>query len=379
MINVAILGSTGSIGTQSLQVLKALQGYRVYGLSTNQNTKLLLQQINDFHPQMVVVGDETIEDLDKFRGVSIARGETGLCRLAADPKVDIVVNALVGFAGLKPTLAALKAGKMVALANKEVLVTAGHLVMQYAKQIIPIDSEHSAIWQILQGKNRADIESIILTASGGPFFQSKQDLENVTVKEALNHPNWDMGGKISIDSATLMNKGLEVIEAHWLFQLGYDQIEVIIHPQSAIHSMVRFKDGSIIAQMGPIDMRLPIQYALTYPNIKQTVVGHLDLLSLKPLTFFQYDSEKFPCLDLAYKVGKVGGTMPTVLNAANEVAVELFLTEKIKFTQISHIVISAVNRHKPFADPTLEQIFEVDKKTREFAFNIGNQLTGRKD
>ncbi len=380
MFNVAILGSTGSIGTQTLQVLENLPGYRVYGLSTNKNVNLLSEQIQRFCPKMVVIGDE--DKADRFKNsfnVFTASGNDGLCELAADTNVDIVVNALVGFAGLRPTLAALEAGKKVALANKEVLVSAGHLVMKHRSQIIPIDSEHSAIWQILAGKRREDLASIILTASGGPFFQEPQNLQKVTVKEALQHPNWSMGGKITIDSATLMNKGLEVIEAHWLFDLKYDQIEVIIHPQSIIHSMVKFKDGSVLAHMAPADMRLPIQYALTYPDMQHDTTLPLDLLSLKPLTFAQHDPVRFPCLNLAYHAGKIGGSMPTVLNAANEVAVDLFLEEKIGFTDIPQIITSVVNKHQPINQPTLNQLFNVDEQARKTAVYDASQLIERND
>ncbi len=381
MFNVAILGSTGSIGTQTLQVLENLSEYRVYGLSTNKNVNLLSEQIQAFHPKMVVIGDE--DEAARFRrespNVLTASGNDGLCELAADANVDIIVNALVGFAGLEPTLAALEAGKKVALANKEVLVAAGHLVMKHRSQIVPIDSEHSAIWQILAGKRRDDVASIILTASGGPFHQEPGNLQEVTVEQALKHPNWSMGGKITIDSATLMNKGLEVIEAHWLFDLKYDQIEVVIHPQSIIHSMVRFKDGSVLAQMAPADMRLPIQYALTYPDMQHAVSLPLDLLSLKPLTFAQHDPLRFPCLNLAYHAGKVGGSMPTVLNAANEVAVDLFLEKKIGFTDIPKIITSVVNKHRPTKQPTLDQLFSVDNQARETALYEASQLIGRKD
>lgn len=379
MFNVAILGSTGSIGTQTIEVLAKLSNYRIYGLSANKNMSLLRKQIQKWHPQMIVTGEkDDAEQLERMYSVCSASGEAGLCKLATDKHVDIVVIAIVGFAGLKPTLAALKAGKKVALANKEALVAGGHLVMKYSSQIIPIDSEHSAIWQILDGKNIEGVNSLILTASGGPFYHEPADLSSVSPEQALQHPNWDMGGKISIDSATLMNKGLEIIEAHWLFAMSYDQIEVIIHPQSIIHSMVRFTDGSVLAQMGITDMRLPIQYALTYPKAEKSIAGHLDLASLPNLTFMPYDSIRFPLLALAYHVGKIGGTMPTVFNAANEVAVNHFLQGRLKFTDIPRIIIEVINQHKPGYQPDLEQLEVVDNSVRIIAEEQVSRLI-RKD
>ncbi|NLM26059.1 MAG: 1-deoxy-D-xylulose-5-phosphate reductoisomerase [Firmicutes bacterium] len=378
MLNIAILGSTGSIGTQTLEVIKHLPDCQVFGLSANSNVALLKEQINIHQPKMVVIGDQSkVKELGKCSGVSISAGNDGLCELASHPEVDLVVVALVGAAGLQPTIAALQAGKRVALANKETLVAGGHLVMEYREQLIPIDSEHSAIWQCLDGKNISEVKEIILTASGGPFLNYTGELAKVTVMQALKHPNWDMGGKITIDSATLMNKGLEVIEAHWLFGFDYDKIEVVIHPQSIIHSMVRFCDGTIIAQLGTTDMRLPIQYALTYPQIKPSIVPDLDLTKLSELTFAKPDLERFPCLKLAYQAGKIGGTLPTVMNAANEIAVELFMQEKISFTAIPQLIEMVMEEHQPIFNPTLNEILEIDISAREAAMKVANQLKGR--
>lgn len=378
MINVAILGSTGSIGTQTLEVLRNLSEYRVYGLSAHSSIDRLSEQIEEFAPQKVVIGDPAAaKQLQQHYNIEATYGKAGLIELASDPNVDVVVIALVGFAGLEPTIAALKAGKKVALANKETLVVGGHLVMEYRSQIIPIDSEHSAVWQILDGKNSEDVEAVILTASGGPFLTEPEDLSQVTVEQALNHPTWRMGGKITIDSATLMNKGLEVIEAHWLFDLNYDQIEVVVHPQSIIHSMVRFRDGSVLAQLGPADMRLPIQYALTYPQIVESQVPKLDFTKLTALTFREYDPQRFPCLDLAYQAGKIGGTMPTVLNAANEIAVHQFLENKVRFSDIPEIVRLAMDDHQPLNNPSLETLIATDQETRAKALLISEKI-GRK-
>ncbi|HHT37308.1 MAG: 1-deoxy-D-xylulose-5-phosphate reductoisomerase [Candidatus Wallacebacter cryptica] len=377
MINVAILGSTGSIGTQTLDVLKNLPGFRVYGLSAYRSIEKLSEQISEYIPQKVVVNDpEAAKQLKQKYNIETASGREGLIELASDPEVDVVVMALVGFAGLEPTIAALEAGKKVALANKETLVVGGHLVMEHRSQIIPIDSEHSAIWQIMDGKNPQDIDAVILTASGGPFLSEPEDLSQVTVDQALKHPTWNMGGKITIDSATLMNKGLEVIEAHWLFNLDYDKIEVIIHPQSIIHSMVRFRDGSVLAQLGPADMRMPIQYALTYPRTVESQVSALDFSKLTALTFSDCDSQRFPCLELAYQAGRIGGTMTTVLNAANEVAVNLFLKNKICFTHIPEIVQSAMNKHSPVMQPSLAELIAVDREARAHALRI-SEILGR--
>lgn len=378
MINVAILGSTGSIGTQTLQVLQHLPGYRIYGLSAYSDIQSLSTQIKKFQPQMVVVNDyDAAQQLRGRFNIRTAHGETGLVELASDPEVDLVVMAVVGFAALAPTLKALEAGKKVALASKEALVVGGHLLSPYRSQIMPIDSEHCAICQILEGKNPEAVDSIILTASGGPFFSQPQDLSTVTAEQALQHPTWNMGGKISIDSATLMNKGLEVIEAHWMFSLSYDQIEVVIHPQSVVHSLVRFIDGSILAQLADADMRLPIQYALTYPKLEPSLVAKLDLTSLAELTFIKYDPSRFPCLELAVKAGRAGGTMPAALNAANEVAVTSFLEGKIVFPEIAELVKAVISDHRLVFEPDLQQLIAADADARAKAYDLVMQR-GRK-
>ncbi len=378
MPNIAILGSTGSIGTQTLQVLDRLPNYKVFGLSARSKVTLLSEQVEKYQAKVAVVDlASDVNTLMASSNASVYYGEAGLCELASHPDVDIVVVALVGSAGLKPTLAALEAGKRVALANKETLVIAGHHVMKYRNQIIPIDSEHNAIWQCLDGKNRDDVASIILTASGGPFYNSQNDLSKVTVAQALKHPNWDMGGKITIDSASMMNKGLEVIEAHWLFGMDYDSIEVIIHPQSLIHSMVRFIDGSILAQLATTDMRLPIQYALTYPATLPSQVSPVNLWELPNLTFQKPDLVRFPCLSLAYHGGKIGGTMPTVLNGANEIAVSMFLSDQIRFTDIPRIIENTMANHQPILHPTINEILAYDQTSRIEALEFATILKGR--
>ena len=384
---LSILGSTGSIGTQTLEIVRNNKSeFKVEALAANSNIDLLEAQVREFRPKVTAIGDESkYEELkQRVRGLTeITAGLEGVVNAATAESCDTVVSAIVGIAGLIPTYKAIKAGKNIALANKETLVTAGRIITEEVKKnrvrMLPVDSEHSAIFQALHGEDRKNAYKILLTASGGPFFQEPQNLQKVTVKEALQHPNWSMGGKITIDSATLMNKGLEVIEAHWLFDLKYDQIEVIIHPQSIIHSMVKFKDGSVLAHMAPADMRLPIQYALTYPDMQHDTTLPLDLLSLKPLTFAQHDPVRFPCLNLAYHAGKIGGSMPTVLNAANEVAVDLFLEEKIGFTDIPQIITSVVNKHQPINQPTLNQLFNVDEQARKTAVYDASQLIERND
>lgn len=368
MTNVAILGSTGSIGNQTLQVLQHLGDYRVYGLSAYSDIENLSEQIRLYQPEVVVVNDcDASRQLRDRFGVRTACGDPGLLELAGDPNVDLVVMAVVGFAALAPTLRALETGKKVALASKEAMVVGGHLLAPYRSQIAPIDSEHCAVWQILSGRCSQEIDSVILTASGGPFLHQPEDLSTVTVDQALQHPTWKMGGKISIDSATLMNKGLEVIEAHWLFSLSYEQIEVVIHPQSVIHSLVRFVDGSVLAHMAAPDMRLPIQYALTHPGIRPSLVSKLDLTALSGLTFMKYDPLRFPCLDLALQAGKTGGTMPTALNAANEVAVASFLNGRIAFTDIAEIIQAVIRSHRVVSDPDFEQLVMADHDAREAA------------
>lgn len=372
MKEIVILGSTGSIGTQSLEVCRQ-QGYTVTGLAAGGNIDLLEKQAREFKPLSVAVFDEQKAKDLKARlsdtDIKVLGGSDGVCELAAS-KGDIVLNSIVGIAGLRPTLCAIDAGKTIALANKETLVTGGEIVKKAAKEkgvaILPVDSEHSAIFQSLQGAPKGSLRKILLTASGGPFFGKKiNDLKDVTVKEALNHPNWSMGAKITIDSATLMNKGLEVIEAVHLFDICADNIEVLVHRQSIIHSGVELSDGAVIAQLGTPDMRLPIQYALTYPERSDYAFEKLDLFKVGTLTFEKPDTETFKCLPLCIKAINEGGIAPTVVNGANEEAVRLFLNGKIKFLQIAELVekaLSSVNNKKDF---TLEDIFEADRLARD--------------
>jgi len=368
MKNVVILGSTGSIGKNSLEVLSNFSDrFLVFGLSTNKNVKLLEEQIKQFRPRMAVITDEeSFEHLPQDYDTEILSGIDGLKRLCSHPQVNLVINALVGSVGLLPSLEALESGKNLAIANKESLVMAGELLIQKAREkggeILPIDSEHSAIKQCLLSGKKEEVKRLILTASGGPFLnKSRQNLKEITVDEALSHPTWEMGKKITIDSATLMNKGLEVIEAHWLFGIPYDRIEVLVHPQSIVHSMVEFVDGSVIAQMSLPDMKLPIQYALFYPQRIFSNNTSLDLTKAGQLTFLEPDTEKFPCLGLAYQALEMGGTAPAVLNAANEVAVEAFLAARIGFTDIQKIVKEALRRHQVKSCPRLDDILNADR------------------
>ncbi|MCX7923901.1 MAG: 1-deoxy-D-xylulose-5-phosphate reductoisomerase [Clostridia bacterium] len=370
---ISILGSTGSIGTQSLDVARNLN-IGVAALSANSNIDLLENQVREFTPEIVSVGDEKLaEDLRKRligMGVEVYSGIDGMKRVASIQSADTVVTSVVGIAGLIPTMEAIRSGKNIALANKETLVTAGAIVMaeaeKYKVKILPVDSEHSAIYQCLMGNNIKDVSKIILTASGGPFRgKNISELADVTLEQALKHPNWSMGSKITIDSATLMNKGLEVIEAKWLFGLEVEQIQVIVHPQSIIHSMVEYVDGSVIAQLGSPDMRIPIQFALTYPERSSNKFSKLDLLQSNNLTFEEPDYETFRSLRLAFDALKVGGTMPAVLNAANEVAVSLFLNKRIGFMDIPRIIEKVMDRHSVNITPCLDDIIEVDKWSRQ--------------
>ncbi|MEW8996327.1 MAG: 1-deoxy-D-xylulose-5-phosphate reductoisomerase [Thermoanaerobacter sp.] len=374
MKKVIILGSTGSIGTQTLDVIKNFrENFEIVGLTAYNNVELLSKQIREFNPKVVAVKDEDKanqlrENLKK--NVEILTGSKGLQEIVKYD-ADLVVVAVEGIAGLIPTVTAIQRGKDIALANKEVLVTAGQIVMDLAKKkgirLLPIDSEHSAILQCLKGNDRKEISRLILTASGGPFRGKKKEvLKKVTVEQALNHPNWKMGKKITIDSATLMNKGFEVIEAKWLFDISEDKIDVVVHPQSIIHSMVEYIDGSIIAQLATADMRIPIQYALNYPTrnyIKE--VKFLDFSVITQLTFEKPDLETFRCLSLAYEALKIGGTMTTVLNAADEIAVSLFLNKKIEFLQIAEIIEESMKEHNNIQNPTLDDIINVDKEVKE--------------
>lgn len=372
MKNLVILGSTGSIGTQSLEVARQ-QGYSVSGLVAGGNIELLEKQAREWKPKTVAVFDEEKAKELKIKladtSVKVLSGSKGVCAVA-EGEGDTAINAIVGIAGLKPTLSAIESGKTIALANKETLVTGGEIVKRKAKEksvkILPVDSEHSAIFQSLQGAPEGSLKKILLTASGGPFFgKKKSDLENVTVKEALNHPNWSMGAKITIDSATLMNKGLEVIEAVHLFDIGAENIEVLVHRQSIVHSGVELSDGAVIAQLGTPDMRLPIQYALTYPERSDYAFEKLDLFKVGTLTFEKPDTDTFRCLPLCIKAISEGGILPTVVNGANEEAVRLFLEGKIKFLQIAELVEKALNSVNNKKEFTLEDIFEADKIARE--------------
>lgn len=382
LINISLLGATGSIGTQTLDVIKQHpEQFRLVAMSIGRNIELGLQQVHTFKPKIVSVIDRS--EYDKLihevpNGVKVVFGEEGLVEVATFEEAEIVVNAVIGSVGLVPTLRAIEAGKKIAIANKETLVTAGHIVTQYAKKfntpLIPVDSEHSAIFQCLQGESRTQVAKMILTASGGSFRDKTRDeLKDVTVSEALNHPNWSMGAKITIDSATMMNKGLEVIEAHWLFSMDYDDIEVILHRESIIHSMVEFVDGSIIAQLGTPDMRIPIQYALSYPNrLELKNSERLKLSEIGKLHFQEADFDRYPCLKMAYEAGRIGGSLPTVLNAANEEAVALFLEGKIKFLQIEEWIERALHKHKVIKEPSLEEILEIDQLTRTYVHSLTN-------
>jgi len=375
MKNVAILGSTGSIGRNSLEVIaRQSDRFRATYLTANKNIDLLQEQIAQVHPRGVVVLDKCNASLlGKVLGdkTEILAGEEGLLEIVGREDVDIVISSLVGFAGLKPTIRAIQHGKTVALANKETLVVAGQLITSLVKkhgvQLVPIDSEHSAILQCLAGERRSDIAKLILTASGGPFLNRPlSEFDSITIKEALKHPTWAMGKKVTIDSATLMNKGLEVIEAHWLFDLPAEQIEVIIHPQSIIHSMVEFVDGSLKAQMGLPDMKIPIQYALSYPDRLPMNGKRVDFSELGSMTFFRPDRRKFRCLQIAFDVLAVGGTAPAVMNAANEIAVEAFLDGKIPFKKIPDLIEGAIASHRSISTPELENITEADGAARDY-------------
>jgi 1-deoxy-D-xylulose-5-phosphate reductoisomerase len=376
MKKVAVLGSTGSIGTQTLDVIsRQPDDFEVVGLAAGNNITLLLEQVRAFRPKWVSAGTEALADQIRSEvpsDIRVVHGEAGLTEIAGQSGADYVVCALVGSLGLTSTLAAIEAGANIGLANKETLVTAGHLVMQRAKDkgvsILPVDSEHSAIFQCLNGENPKDIKRLMLTASGGSFRdRSREQLHNVTVEDALKHPNWSMGAKVTIDSATMANKGLEVIEAHWLFGLPYDRIDVIIHPESIVHSMVEFVDTSVMAQLGNPDMRVPIQYALTYPERKPTPASALDLLTQATLHFREMDFQRYPCLRLAYEAGRAGGTATTVFNAANEIAVARFLNGEITFLAIEDIIDKVLSRHVTIANPSLEAILETDSWARREA------------
>lgn len=374
MKKIAILGSTGSIGTQTLEVVRTNKDIEISSLAAGSNIELLENQIREFHPKVVCVyKEEKAMELKKRlsdMNVKIVTGMEGLIETACVPDVEMVVTAVVGMIGIRPTIAAIEAGKDIALANKETLVTAGHLIIPLAREkqvrILPVDSEHSAIFQSLQGNSHNKISKILLTASGGPFRGKKQeDLLNVKVEDALKHPNWSMGRKITIDSSTMVNKGLEVIEAKWLFGVSVDEIQVVVQPQSVIHSMVEYEDGAVIAQLGTPDMKLPIQYALYYPQRRYLPGERLDFWSLSHLDFEKPDMDTFYGLSLAYQAGKEGGSMPTVFNAANEMAVNLFLNRKITYLEIVEIIEDCMKAHKKIANPTLDEILTTELETYE--------------
>ena len=375
MKKIAIMGSTGSIGTQTLDVVRENKDIEVVGLSAGSNVDLMEKQIREFQPKLAVMGNEKMAADLKCRvadqPVKVSWGMDGLIELASMPESEILVTAIVGMIGIRPTIAAIEAGKDIALANKETLVTAGHLIMPLARkhnvQILPVDSEHSAIFQALHGENPSQISRLLITASGGPFRGKKtEDLEKVTVQDALKHPNWAMGRKITIDSATLVNKGLEVMEAKWLFGVDLDRIDVVVQPKSIIHSMVEFVDGAVIAQLGTPDMKLPIQYALYYPERRYLPGERLDFRKLTEITFEVPDMDTFRGLPLAMEASRRGGSMPTVFNAANERAVAAFLDEKIRFLDIYTLIEEAMTAHQVKEHPDLEQILDAEKEAWEF-------------
>ena len=375
MKKIAILGSTGSIGTQTLDVVFEHKDIEVVGLACGGNIRLLEEQIRKFHPKKVAVWEEkdalslksNIRDLE----VSVSYGMDGLLEIATMDEMEILVTAIVGMLGIRPTIAAIEKGKTIALANKETLVTAGHIIMPLAKEknvpILPVDSEHSAIFQALNGERHNKIAKILLTASGGPFRGKKlEDLQNIQVEDALKHPNWSMGRKITIDSSTLVNKGLEVMEAKWLFGVELEQIQVVVHPQSVIHSAVEFEDGAVIAQLGTPDMRLPIQYALYYPNRRSLSGKRLNLFEIKNLTFEEPDLETFCGLALAYGAMKKGGNIPTAFNAANERAVALFLNKKINYLEITDIIAASMEHAAFISNPNVDEIISTEQEVYEF-------------
>lgn len=379
MRKISILGSTGSIGTQTMEVVENLEDIKVMAITGNSNIDLLEKQARKFRPELVAVMDEKnaiiLQDRLADMNIRVVSGMDGLVEAATYKDVDTVVTSVVGNIGLKPTFEAIRAGKNIALANKETLVSAGQLVMDLAKKhhihIYPVDSEHSAIFQSLQGNGENKIQRILLTASGGPFRGKKrEELENVTAADALAHPNWSMGKKITIDSATLMNKGLEVMEAKWLFDVDVDQIEVLIHPQSIVHSAVEYEDGAIIAQLGEPDMRVPIQYALTYPKRVKNPFPRIDFAQRSNLTFDKPDMDTFKCLSLAYRALKTGGTLPAVLNGANEVAVARFLKGEISFLQIPALIEQTMDAYTVKYEYTLEDLLEADAWAKAYAKKV---------
>ena len=375
MKNIAILGSTGSIGTQTLDVARKNEDLRVVAVSAGKSVEKLEEQIREFHPILAAVWDEKAARDLKTRiadtDTKVVSGMEGLLELASMPESDILVTAIVGMIGIRPTMEGIRAGKDIALANKETLVTAGHLIMpmarEYGVSILPVDSEHSAIFQAIHGEENKEIHKLLITASGGPFRgRTTEELRNVTVADTLKHPNWVMGRKITVDSATLVNKGLEVMEARWLFDMDLDHIQVVVQPQSIIHSMVEFKDGAIMAQLGTPDMRLPIQYALYYPHRRYLDGDRLDFTKRHEITFEVPDMETFRGLPMAIQASREGGSMPTVFNAANELAVKKFLEEKIGFLDIYEIIAQSMERHKKIEHPDLDEILSVEQDTYQW-------------
>ena len=375
MKNIAILGSTGSIGTQTLDVARKNEDLRVVAVSAGKSVEKLEEQIREFHPLLAAVWDEEAARDLKTRiadtDTKVVSGMEGLLELASMPESEILVTAIVGMIGIRPTMEGIRAGKDIALANKETLVTAGHLIMpmarEYGVSILPVDSEHSAIFQAIHGEENKEIHKLLITASGGPFRgRTTEELRNVTVADTLKHPNWVMGRKITVDSATLVNKGLEVMEARWLFDMDLDHIQVVVQPQSIIHSMVEFKDGAIMAQLGTPDMRLPIQYALYYPHRRYLDGDRLDFTKLREITFEVPDMDTFRGLPMAIQASREGGSMPTVFNAANELAVKKFLEEKIGFLDIYEIIAQSMDRHKKIAHPDLDEILSVEQDTYQW-------------
>ncbi len=372
---LVILGSTGSIGRQTLEIVREQEGLSVVALAAGSNTALMEEQIREFHPAYAVMWEEKaakkLREKVSDQKVKILSGMDGLLEISSLEAYDVLVTAIVGMIGIRPTIAAIKAGKTIALANKETLVTAGHIIMPLAEQmnvrILPVDSEHSAIFQSMNGEPGERIKRLWLTASGGPFRgRKREELANVRLEDALKHPNWSMGRKITIDSATMVNKGLEIMEAKWLFRVDYDRIKVVVHPQSIVHSMVEYVDGALIAQLGTPDMKLPIRYALFYPDRRPAEQNKLELSMLSSLTFEEPQWDSFTGLSLALKAGKEGGSMPTVYNAANEKAVSLFLDGKLTFLQIPEIIESCMEQHKKIEEPDVDQILAVEQETYEY-------------
>ncbi len=375
MKKIGILGSTGSIGTQTLEIVRSNPDLQVIALAAGSNVSLMEQQVREFHPMLAVMGSEEAATDLKNRiadtDTRVSAGMEGMLELAILPQMEVLVTAIVGMIGIRPTIAAIKAGKTIALANKETLVTAGHIIMPLAKEkgvsILPVDSEHSAIFQSMHGENRERVSKILLTASGGPFRGKKtEELQDITVEDALKHPNWSMGRKITVDSATLVNKGLEVMEAKWLFDVEPEQIQVVVHPQSIIHSMVEYVDGGIMAQLGMPDMKLPIQYALFYPDRRPMDGRRVDFFAFKSISFEEPDIKTFRGLQLAYDAIAAGGSMPTVFNAANEKAVGLFLDKKIRFLAIYDLIQGAMEQHKVIANPTVDEILEAEAQAHAY-------------